>query len=313
MDWVETTGRTVEEAKEAALDVLGVDASEAVFEVLEEPKSGFLGLSKKAARVRARVRPTTPRAKDGRRETRRRQKGSDGAAKPDSELAGAGEQLVEDGDAGTSARSAAVTGRSHQKSKARVRPQEPGDRARRSKGTVVEKGSEGQALSVVSEGPSRIELAGLAQHFLAGILGEMGLAGSVHVDSVDDESIELSILGDDLGVLIGPRGHVVSAIQELTRAIVQRSSEDSAGRVTVDVAGYRAKRVKALERFTTQLAQEVLESGEEKALEPMVSADRKIVHDTAAEIAGVGTRSEGYDPRRYVVIFRSDESPAESD
>ena len=55
MEWVEMTGRTVEEAKEAALDALGVDFSEVVFEVLEEPRGGFLGLSKKQARVRARV------------------------------------------------------------------------------------------------------------------------------------------------------------------------------------------------------------------------------------------------------------------
>jgi spoIIIJ-associated protein len=72
MEWVETTGKTVEEAKEAVLDELGVDYSEAEFEILEEPKVGFLGLSKRPARVRGRIIPVTPKSKDGRRMKRRK-------------------------------------------------------------------------------------------------------------------------------------------------------------------------------------------------------------------------------------------------
>ncbi len=60
MEWVETTGRTVEDAKEAALDQLGVDESDAEFEVLEEARAGLFGRLRGEARVRARVRPTAP-------------------------------------------------------------------------------------------------------------------------------------------------------------------------------------------------------------------------------------------------------------
>src|SRR5947208_13035282 len=72
MEWVETTGRSVEEAKEAALDRLGVGEDDAEFELLAEPKSGLFGRIRTEARVRARVRPTRPRPKDDRRERRRR-------------------------------------------------------------------------------------------------------------------------------------------------------------------------------------------------------------------------------------------------
>ena len=72
MEWVETTGRTVEDAKEAALDQLGVDESDAEFEVVEEARAGLFGRLRGEARVRARVRPTAPRAKDDRRDRRRR-------------------------------------------------------------------------------------------------------------------------------------------------------------------------------------------------------------------------------------------------
>src|SRR5207302_9984518 len=72
MEWVETTGRTVEEAKEAALDRLGVGEDDAEFELLEEPKSGLFGRIRTEARVRARVRPTRPRLKEDRRYRRQR-------------------------------------------------------------------------------------------------------------------------------------------------------------------------------------------------------------------------------------------------
>src|SRR5579862_9312268 len=72
MEWVETTGRSVEEAKEAALDQLGVDEQDAEFEIVEEPRFGLFGRLRAEARVRARVRPTKPRPKEERRERRGR-------------------------------------------------------------------------------------------------------------------------------------------------------------------------------------------------------------------------------------------------
>ena len=71
MQWVEVTARSIEEAKEAALDQLGVDEQDAEFEIVEEPKSGLFGRLRSEARVRARVVPTAPRPKVERRERRR--------------------------------------------------------------------------------------------------------------------------------------------------------------------------------------------------------------------------------------------------
>src|SRR5438132_7487795 len=71
MEWVEVTGRTLEEAKEAALDQLGVDERDAEFEILAEPRAGLFGRLRSEARVRARVLPTAPRPKVDRRPRRR--------------------------------------------------------------------------------------------------------------------------------------------------------------------------------------------------------------------------------------------------
>src|SRR5580658_5578729 len=80
MEWVETTGKTIEEAKDAALDQLGVDESDAEFVVVTEPKSGLFGRMRGEARVRARVMPTSPRPKRtrSRRPEPRRQTGQGG-------------------------------------------------------------------------------------------------------------------------------------------------------------------------------------------------------------------------------------------
>ena len=78
MEWVETTGKTVHDAKETALDALGVDTDDAEFEIINDARTGLFGRVKEEARVRARVRPTTPRAKDDRRRRRRGGKGRGG-------------------------------------------------------------------------------------------------------------------------------------------------------------------------------------------------------------------------------------------
>jgi spoIIIJ-associated protein len=74
----------------------------------------------------------------------------------------------------------------------------------------------------------------------------------------------------------------------------------------VDVAGYREKRRAALERFASTVADQVKESGIARSLDPMPSADRKVLHDALSEIEGVTSRSEGEDPNRRVVVSPAD-------
>jgi spoIIIJ-associated protein len=143
-----------------------------------------------------------------------------------------------------------------------------------------------------------------AVEFTAGLMEAFGADAGV-TDEIDDGTITVRIDGSDLGLLVGPKGATLNAIEELVRAVVQRETGGHGARIHVDVAGYRAKRRAALEDFTRQLVAKVLETGEEQALESMAAPDRKVVHDTVAEIDGVETSSEGEEPRRYVVIRQS--------
>lgn len=140
-----------------------------------------------------------------------------------------------------------------------------------------------------------------AQRFVQGLVDAFGLTGTASVHREADD-IEVKVDGTDLGLLVGPRGTTLQAVQELARVAAQRRLGDHETRLRVDVGGYRERRREALGRFAQQVAAQVVAEGTAKRLEPMSSSDRKIIHDVLAEYEGVETRSEGDDPQRCVVI-----------
>ncbi|HXX89599.1 MAG TPA: RNA-binding cell elongation regulator Jag/EloR [Acidimicrobiales bacterium] len=362
MEWVETTGKSIDEAKEAALDQLGVDASDAEFVVISEPKAGLFGRMRGEARVRARVRPTAPRPKRGRS---RRSEG--GARRSEARAGGSGSAsgaagggggarsgqgqrggvAVAEGDGegpesnGTAASvdgagpgGGRAPGGSTQGGTATRKRRRRGGRGRsrggggapgtatgagpgsgagrpaesdRSEGGETRRTSKGTEEEMVEGALSLEEQAESAREFVEGLVREMGLQAEVGVRLVDDETAEVTVAGEELGLLIGPGGATLSALQEVTRTVVQRHTGGHSDRIIVDVAGYRARRAEALARFATKIAEEVLSTGEERALEPMSPPDRKVVHDTVNGIDGVRTRSEGEEPRRFIVICPSGE------
>ena len=145
------------------------------------------------------------------------------------------------------------------------------------------------------------EQADVADEFMRGLIAAFGVTAEVGV-RIEDDVVLVDVEGDDLGLLVGPKGATLRAIEDLVRTVVQRRTDGHGARIHVDVGGYQAKRRAALEQFATGLAGRVVESGEELALEPMPPADRKVVHDTIAGIDGVTTISEGEEPRRRVVL-----------
>lgn len=142
------------------------------------------------------------------------------------------------------------------------------------------------------------------ESFLTELLAAFGRSdATVTVTLSEDEAIEASVDGPELGLLVGQKGVTLQAVQELVRSMVQRRFVGQThARVRLDVAGYRARRKVALERFAREVAESVKTSGVAKALDPMGSADRKVVHDAVNEMEGVSTASEGEDAARRVVI-----------
>ena len=264
MQWVETTGKSIEEATEAALGELGVAPGDAEVVVVDEPKPGLFGRMRSEARVRARVRPAGPPPKEGKRRPRR----------------GEGRNRSADKKTDKPAR----------------RPASDNGRGREEE-TAVEDANRDDEVEVPLE-----EQGDVAAGFLEGVVENFGLEAQVTTAVIDEDTVRVAVEGEGLGLLIGPKGQALDALQDLTRTAVFRETGARHGWVVVDVSDYRAKRRAALERFTEGVAAEVVESGESRALEPMSPGDRKIVHDTVNGISGARTSSEGEDSRRHVVI-----------
>jgi spoIIIJ-associated protein len=318
VEWVEVAGKTIAEATELALDQLGVAVGDAEVIVVTEPKTGLFGRMRVEARVRARVRPVGARPKRERsRDRNRSTKGAQGSSSPGARAgtpraevrAPAANRPSEGTGAGTSRsarrrrnRSQAGAGGpsgSSQNGASGTRPSRP-ESGSAEKDT--QRTREPKETVAMAEGMTLEEQGEVGRAFLAGLLSEYGVSASVETRLLDDETVEIAAMGEDLGLLVGPRGSTLSALQDLTRAVVQRQCPSRTDRILVDVAGYREKRSAALKRFSTQIAEEVIATGQEKALEAMSPADRKAVHDAVNEIEGVSTRSEGEDPNRYIVI-----------
>jgi spoIIIJ-associated protein len=306
MEWVETTGKTVEDAKEAALDQLGVHEDDAEFEVMEEPRVGLFGRTRGEARVRARVRPTQPRAKAERGNRRRRRpdaprRGEESASgEPGSEERAATDRPRPDGRTPSSGRRRSRGGRGGAGNSGRGTGVEGATRASSSRGDLnSDSDQEGSGMNDATVE----EQAAIMRSFLEGLVEAFDLDATFAEDRVDEDTIELKVEGDNLGLLIGPKGQTLQSVQELARTVVQRQATGTHhGRVRIDIGGYRQRRKEALERFTREVASDVVTTGVAKALEPMHPADRKVVHDTVNELEGVATSSEGEEPRRRVVI-----------
>lgn len=241
MEWIETTGQSIEEAKQKALEILGLEEREAEFEVLAEEKTGLFGRVRSEARVRARVKP---------RQVRRGRKNS------------------------------------------RNNGRKPRDRQESTR-----EGRDMEARMTTEQ------IEEIIVPFLQGLLDSLNREAEIIIEK-DNEVMEIRVVGDNLGVLIGPRGTVLSSLYDVVNTVVQKNAKGARyPRVRLDVGDYRRKRREALAQFARQLAEEAKDTSKEIVLEPMNAADRKIVHDTVSDIESVSTVSEGEDIQRRVVII----------
>lgn len=147
------------------------------------------------------------------------------------------------------------------------------------------------------------------RELLEGLLAHMGLRATVEVvlqsdaeTEDDDRSLVLNIVGDDLGVLIGRQNETLSAVEFVTRLMVNQQTHTRTSFI-VDVNGYRAKRAEALRRLALRMAEQVAQSGRMVALEPMSPAERRIIHLALRDHPAASTQSVGEGDRRKVTII----------
>ena len=153
------------------------------------------------------------------------------------------------------------------------------------------------------EGEERLVAEGeIAGDYLEELLDLLDFDGDIDLDVKGDRAVVSIDGGGDLTKLVGRKGEVLDALQELTRlAVHQKTGERS--RLMLDVAQWRKGRRDELSALGAKVARRVLETGEREELAPMTPFERKIVHDAVAAVRGVHSESEGVEPSRRVAVL----------
>ena len=117
----------------------------------------------------------------------------------------------------------------------------------------------------------------------------------------EEECVNVELIGENMGLLIGKRGQTLDSIQYLTSLVLNKGKEKYV-RIKVDTENYRQRRKDTLESLAKNIAYKVKRTRRPVSLEPMNPYERRIIHAAVQNDKYVTTRSEGEEPFRHVVI-----------
>ncbi|MBR1527909.1 MAG: Jag N-terminal domain-containing protein [Oscillospiraceae bacterium] len=307
--------KTVEDAKELAARTFGVAQEEIIFEVLEEPKKGFLGIGKKGeAKVQATYVPAVvPEQPESTPQT-------DSFEEEKTEVPASVQDFTEETPV-TAIRSenaitapeteSAISDMSENATTAPETESATSDMSKNATTAEKEKSSIQPDEELITGEPSEAALAKIekAKAYLLSILAAMGVKADLKVNAGSDSAI-IEIVTPNSGAVIGKRGETLDSLQYLTFMTANRADKDYY-RIILNTANYRERRRKTLEELAAKIAKNVLHSHRSTTLEPMNPYERRVIHSAIAEIDGVSSKSIGEEPYRKVVIS-SDEKPQRS-
>ncbi|MBR4864705.1 MAG: Jag N-terminal domain-containing protein [Oscillospiraceae bacterium] len=269
------TGKTMEVAVQSALDTLGLTREEISVQVLEQAKSGFLGIGATPCKVQV-----TYEAPDLAPETNTAPRSAFGSASRSKPKAVKKPEAPKQ-------EAAPVAPKTEKKEAPKAEKKEAAP-----KQETAPKVYTPAAPGSVEE---RIEI------FLKGLLEHMGSQAVPHCVKENEDTYSVELTGEDLGYLIGRRGDTLDALQHLANYSVNRSV-DGHIRINVDAESYRAKREDSLRRYALKKAQQVLKAHRRTTLEPMNAYERHVIHAALQDTDRITTYSIGSEPNRRVVI-----------
>lgn len=308
--WIETTGRSEEDAITAALFQLGLERDDVSIEVLERAKSGFLGFGASPARVRVSYEVVSEEEaihSDAPSMDKEVQSAEDVVE----EVAPIVAQPVTEEEEETILPAkpdwvpTKKQGYEHQPKK-----RQELDHQLQAGDEVIIGNSECVPENQTVENPvfSDDEKATKVHEFLVGLMERLEVQATVQIGVTEDGNYKVLLLGDGLGSIIGRRGETLDAIQQLTNYAVNRGQSKRV-RVHVDAEGYRAKREESLQHLALKVAGKVVKYRKNVMLEPMNAYERHVIHAALQDVPKVSTYSTGVDPnRRTVVAYTPDKS-----
>lgn len=295
MDFLESKGKTVDEAVFSGLLKMDLSIDEVEIEILDEGGSLF-----KSAKVRLTKKSETDVRAAMAAQEAEREKVREHTEAPRRDR-DSGSQRSREGGYG---RDRSFRSGGGQRGGGRDR----GGRDRRDRGP---RRDSHQALPEMDPDFVPQEPQNDAEKFLLGIFAHMKLGVRLK-SSVEDGVMKIDLSGRGMGLLIGRRGETLDALQYLTSLVVN-SGKDDYTKVMLDTEDYRKKREDTLRRLAARLADKVLKSGKRVVLEPMNPYERRIMHATLQDYDKVYTYSEGEDPFRSVVVALRGEDDTPSD
>ena len=314
-----TTGKTIDEAVEAALVQLGLTRDDVTYQVISLPKSGFFGIGSVPAKVQVTyeapdLKPKAEKKAEVKEEIKPEKKEEPKVeAAPKTEAA----PRIALSSASRSKPKAAPAPKAEkkpvQKPEAEPKPAPKAAPAPKAEKKPVEKKPEApkapKAPKPEKKAEPKREYVPAApgsgeekvEQFIKGLLENMGSQAVPHCWSDSENSYRVELTGEGLGFLIGRRGETLDAIQHLANYAVNRQL-DGHIRINVDAESYREKREDSLRRYARKKAQQVLKNRRRTTLEPMNAYERHVIHAALQDMDNITTHSTGTEPNRRVVI-----------
>ena len=301
--FITATGKTIDLAIAAALEQLGMDRDSVSVEVLDNPRSGFLGIGAQPARVKvtyeAPDEPPKPALSSASRSKPK---------KPVQESASAPKVIAPAAPAAPAPAMAQPRPepKPQQPKPAREPKPRPERKPQQPKAPKAPKAAEQTAPAepkvYAPADPGSVEEQ--IEQFVKGLLEHMGSNAVPHAAKSADETYMVALVGENLGILIGRRGETLDAIQHLTNYAVNRGQTKRV-RINVDAENYRLKREESLQRLASKVAGKVVKYRRNITLEPMNAYERHVIHAALQDHPDVTTFSTGTEPNRRIVVAYS--------
>ena len=330
LKWIETTGRTEEDAISAALFQLGLERDDVSIEVVERAKSGFLGFGSNPAKVRvsyedengtprpmkdpfaeelASVVKGQPQKPESKPEEKKKPAAPQPAPTPVPAAPAVEEETILAAKPGW--KPAAPKPRPQQQPRPESQPRrEPQQKKPRPAPERLQAGDEviigARQSSAEPPVPAAAddEKAQRIREFLTGLLERLEVQAVPEIFVTQEGGYKVILQGQGLGAIIGRRGETLDAIQQLTNYSVNRGQSKRV-RIHVDAEGYRAKREESLQRLAVKMAGKVVKYRKNMTLEPMNAYERHVIHTALQDYPNVTTYSTGVEPNRRTVVAYS--------
>lgn len=293
MDYIEVSGKNVDEALTNALIQLETTSDKVEYEVIEKGSSGFLGMFNKPAviRVRKKAEEVEETVETVKKPVKKYSDSKNNNYKD-------GKKKFKSDDKKDVKPAAKVEVKPEVKPEVKSADVKPVDVKPESDNNVETKTESSKYTTVM---PNE-EIERRITTFLTDMFKAMGFEVAIKVSFDDPECVYVDLSGPNMGVLIGKRGQTLDSIQYLTSLVVNKG-KDKYVRIKLDTEDYRNRRKETLESLARNIAYKVKRTRRPVSLEPMNPYERRIIHSALQNDKFVSTKSEGEEPFRHVVVF----------